>query len=188
MQPRRLANLIRRAGQPFTLLNGGQEVTRFSAVLNSSNTCLSVSELPLEIGAIVSPVSRPNQKYIIIDSHNVKHYSDHVVRKINTTGSISRYSGDTAARDTFGRPISADLVMVYSDVPLVMHDTGTDSQHSPDRSGSTASCEFTTSDTYTYSIQLNDRLTLSNDQALVVTALIPAPAGLTRFQATVCNS
>ena len=178
---RRVSALIRRAGVPFALLQDGVEVTRFNAVLNSANGCLSVAELPLEIGAIVHPLSSPRSLYIVTDTNLVTYYEDHTVKKLKLSGTVSRFSADSTARDTFGRPVSPDPVTIYTEVPLCLLPklTSTDDT-TADRSTAKSEYEFITSDSFV--ILPKDRLVVGA-LSLVITAPILAPSGLCSFRA-----
>ena len=178
---RRVSALIRRAGVPFALLQDGVEITRFNAVLNAANVILSVSEIPLEIGAIIHPLSSPQSLLLIVDTNLVTYYDDHTVRKLKLSGTVSRFSGDSTAKDTFGRPVSSEPQNIYTSMPLYLHpkETGTD-DNSPDRAASKTVYEFSTSDSFV--ILPLDRQVVGA-LSLVVTAPILAPSGLCSFRA-----
>ena len=181
MNPRKVAALIRRAGETWVLLQSdGTEAARFSGILPIGKLTLSVpADVVLSAGDILAMVRKPDVLYLVTNTASNRFYSDVTVVKVNCLADVSRFTD--GPRDTFGRVTESTPTVIATSVPLYF-DTATTSrdQRSPDRSTTETGYTFTTSSVF--DIRPKDRLSVCN-LSLIVTTLLLSVEGVTEFKA-----
>lgn len=183
MTRRRTAAMIRRAGQLWLVkprqVDG--ELTAATCYLKADNRTLSNTDCDLSLGDLMHPASDPLQLYLITEMLQQNFHENYSILPVTNYGSVYRFSGSSAV-DAFGRPTTTAPELIYSAIPLVLLPSESRQDDStPDRSATTVSYVFQTSDMY--QLQPKDRLEVG-EQILIVTAILLAPAGILKFSAT----
>lgn len=183
MKRRRVASLIRRAGQPWFVKSrtAAGPLTACNAYLKSDNTTLSCADVELATGDLLHPQASPLQLFIVQERRdNSGVYEDYRVGKITHHAQVLRFSAD-GAKDTFGRPTTTAPALVYSDVPLLLLTDTSTVNTAPDRAAADNKYHFLTSDAYV--LHPKDRLTVGSSNLIVSSVLLSA-AGLSEFVCT----
>lgn len=183
MSRRRVSSLIRRAGAPWFVksrLPDG-ELTAANCYLKPDNRTLSNVDSSLALGDLLHPTEDPLQLYLITERLQQTFHEDYKILPTTNYGQLYRFT-DSTAKDTFGRPATTAPALIYAAIPLVLLPSESrQADDSPDRSATTVSYVFQTSDVF--QLHPKDRLVVG-EQTLIVSAILLAPEGILKFTAT----
>ncbi len=184
MSRRRTASMIRRAGAPWFVksrLPDG-ELTAANCYLKPDNRSLSNTDCDLSLGDLMHPAADPLKLFLVTEKLPQPFHEDYSILPVTNYGQLYRFSGSSAV-DTFGRPATTAPALIYAAVPLtLLPSENRQADDSPDRSATTVSYVFQTSDVF--QLHPKDRLSIG-DKNLIVTAILLSPAGILKFAATV---